>query len=134
GGVFPVGGRVNVRLTLSSFACVLMAGTVLAAPAPRALAQAPEQTSVRTALDAAIDRVYPALVCIGVVAAYYRDGREVKDESSGSGVIISPDGYVITNHHVAGRAKRLRCTLSDKDEIPATLVGTDALADIAVIK
>jgi serine protease Do len=97
-------------------------------------AQTPEPAGVRTALDAAISRVYPALVRIGVVAAYYRDGREVKDESSGSGVIISPDGYVITNHHVAGRAKRLRCTLADKVEVEATLVGTDALSDIAVIK
>jgi serine protease Do len=90
--------------------------------------------SVRDAVDRAIQKVYPALVRIHVVTAYYNEGREVKGEAAGSGVIISEAGYVITNHHVAGRAKRIQCTLSDKQELDATLVGTDALADIAVLK
>jgi serine protease Do len=90
--------------------------------------------SVRDAVDLAIRQVYPALVRIHVVTAYYNDGREVKGEAAGSGVIISDEGYVITNHHVAGRAKRIRCTLADKQELDAKLVGTDALADIAVLK
>jgi serine protease Do len=88
----------------------------------------------RAAVDEAIRRVYPALVRIHSVSVYYTEGREVKGESSGSGVIISPEGYVVTNHHVAGRSRRLRCTLSDKREVEAALVGTDALADIAVLK
>jgi serine protease Do len=90
--------------------------------------------SVRDAVDLAIRQVYPALVRIHVVTAYYNEGREVKGEAAGSGVIISHEGYVITNHHVAGRAKRIHCTLADKQELDATLVGTDALADIAVLK
>ena len=61
-------------------------------------------------------------------------GRGQKFESSGSGVIISPEGYVITNHHVAGKATSIRCVLSTREELEAELVGTDALADIAVIK
>ena len=89
---------------------------------------------IRAAVDLAIQRVYPALVRIHVVTAYYTDGREVKGEAAGSGVIISDAGYVITNHHVAGKAKRIRCTLADKQELDAALVGTDALADIAVLK
>jgi serine protease Do len=105
-------------------------GLLLSAPVQASVAD----SSVRAALDLAIQRVYPALVRIHVVTAYYSDGREVKGEASGSGVIISDAGYVITNHHVAGKAKRIRCTLADKEELDATLVGTDALADIAVLK
>ena len=97
-------------------------------------AAAPLTEETRRAVDVAIDKVYPSLVRIHSVSVYYNEGREVKGESSGSGVIISKDGYVVTNHHVAGRSRRLRCTLSDKREIEATLVGTDALADIAVLK
>jgi serine protease Do len=90
--------------------------------------------AARAAIDAAIRKVYPALVRIHVVCAEYAHGREVKSEAFGSGVVISPEGYVITNHHVAGKAKRLRCTMSNKEEFEASLVGTDPLADIAVIK
>ncbi len=89
---------------------------------------------LRAAVHGAIQKVYPALVRIQVVTVFYREGREFKSEASGSGVIISPDGYVITNHHVAGKSKRLQCTLSSKEELEAVLVGSDPLADIAVIK
>src|SRR5688572_16770612 len=112
---------------------MLAAATTLGAARAGAGA-APVAPQTRRAVDEAIARVYPALVRIHSVHVYYSEGREVKGESSGSGVIISADGYVVTNHHVAGRSRRLRCTLSDKREIEATLVGTDALADISVLK
>ena len=98
--------------------------------APAALGGQPFALSVETA----IHRVFPALVRIRVVVSVYQEGREVRQEASGSGVIVSADGYVVTNHHVAGRARRLSCTLSDRREVDATLVGTDPLADIAVLR
>jgi serine protease Do len=61
-------------------------------------------------------------------------GREIKREASGSGTIISADGYVLTNHHVAGRTRSISCTLATREEIPADLVGTDPLSDLAVLK
>lgn len=85
-------------------------------------------------MKAAVDAVKPALVRIRVVSPYYRDGREQKSVSFGSGAIISPDGYVITNHHVAGDAVQLVCTLTSREEVPAVLIGTDPATDIAVIK
>ena len=85
-------------------------------------------------VDAAIARVRPALVRIRVVSAEYDDGREVKIQEVGSGAIISKDGYIITNHHVAGHAKRIFCTLWNREEIEAKLIGTDPLTDISVIK
>ncbi len=52
----------------------------------------------------------------------------------GSGVIISPDGYIITNNHVVQGATDIRVTLNDRRILPAKLVGTDPLSDLAVIK
>lgn len=89
---------------------------------------------IKNEMAAAVQAVRPALIRILVVSAEYSQGREVKTESSGSGVIISAEGYAVTNHHVAGNAERLVCTLADKREVDAKLIGTDPLADIAVIK
>ncbi|MCX8052284.1 MAG: PDZ domain-containing protein [Armatimonadetes bacterium] len=89
---------------------------------------------IKREMTAAVEAVRPALVRIHVVAADYRQGREIKTESYGSGVIISPEGYAVTNHHVAMDAEHIVCTLADKREVDAKLVGTDPLADIAVIK
>ncbi len=102
-------------------------------PAPSGHAQTAAMP-LHQAIEQAVGRVKPALVRIHVVSASYRDGRELKYQSSGSGAIISPDGYIVTNHHVAGHAKRLLCTLSDRSEVEAELIGTDPLTDIAVIK
>src|SRR5690606_24996014 len=87
-----------------------------------------------TAVDRAVARVNPALVRIHVVSDYTSDGRAVKSESSGSGVIISSEGHVVTNHHVAGKAVRLPVTMANREELSARLVGTDAMSDIAVIQ
>jgi serine protease Do len=85
-------------------------------------------------IEAAVQAVYPALVRIHVVAEEGGAGRMQKGRGSGSGTIISPDGYILTNHHVAGRATRITVRLADRQELKATLVGTDALADLAILK
>jgi serine protease Do len=89
---------------------------------------------LRPAMDAAMARVHPALVRIEAVWVEYHQGRAVKHEVGGSGFIITRKGYVVTNHHVAGRATRLVCILSNNQEIEATLVGTDPLCDLAVLQ
>jgi serine protease Do len=93
-----------------------------------------EPNAQELAIQAAVSNIKPALVRIHVVSVNYREGRELKYQSSGSGAIITPDGYVITNHHVAGHGTRLLCTLSTREEVEAELIGTDPLSDIAVIK
>jgi serine protease Do len=90
--------------------------------------------ALRAQIDLAIDKVRPALVRIRVVSTEYREGREVKMQAVGSGAIITKDGYLITNHHVAGHAVRIFCTLWNREEIEAELIGTDPLTDIAVLK
>jgi len=89
---------------------------------------------IEIGVNRAIQAVYPALVQIHVVVSDYQGGRAQRYEAAGSGVIISEDGYVITNHHVAGKATSIRCVLTSKEQADATLVGTDALTDISVLK
>ena len=91
-------------------------------------------SELRSTIDAAIARVRPALVRIRVVSAEYSEGREIKMQEVGSGAIITKDGYIITNHHVAGHAKRMFCTLWNREEVEAVLVATDPLTDISIIK
>jgi len=90
--------------------------------------------NLRPAVDAAIEKVKPALVRIRVVSTEFSDGREIKQQSVGSGAIITKDGYIVTNHHVAGHAARMFCTLWNREEVEAELIGTDAMTDISVIK
>ncbi|MEW5794731.1 MAG: trypsin-like peptidase domain-containing protein [Candidatus Zixiibacteriota bacterium] len=80
------------------------------------------------------DRVMPALVHIQPVVEDYRTGQLKKQAVVGSGVIFHPDGYVVTNYHVAGKAKRIICTLSNREQLSADYVGGDPATDIAVLK
>ena len=57
-----------------------------------------------------------------------------QQEAQGSGVIVSADGYVLTNHHVVDGATDVTVTLSDKREMKAKVVGSDAKTDIALLK
>jgi Do/DeqQ family serine protease len=54
--------------------------------------------------------------------------------SLGSGVLINPEGYILTNEHVIGKAVRIKVTLIDKREFEARLIGADRKSDLAVIK
>ena len=61
--------------------------------------------------------------------------RERRDRPGlGSGIIMTADGYILTNHHVAGSADEITVILNDNQEFDARLVGTDSLTDVAVIK
>ena len=60
--------------------------------------------------------------------------REHKEEGLGSGVIVSPDGYILTNNHVVEGADELKVSLADDREFVAKVIGADPKTDIAVIK
>jgi serine protease Do len=57
-----------------------------------------------------------------------------KEHGLGSGVIISPDGFILTNNHVAGNADEIHVTLNDKREFTAKVIGKDPKTDLALIK
>src|SRR5579875_3414240 len=60
--------------------------------------------------------------------------HEYKQHGLGSGVIVSPDGYILTNNHVVGHADEIHVTLMDKREFTAKVIGKDAKTDLALIK
>ncbi len=90
------------------------------------------------------EKVTPAIVQIGVVSErenphsdwFFFPFKDMPKEQrgSGSGIIISADGYIVTNNHVVENASKVTVGLSDKRQFDATVVGTDPLTDLAVVK
>src|SRR5438477_9264378 len=60
--------------------------------------------------------------------------RPLRQQGEGSGVIVSPDGYIVTNNHVVDGATELTVSMSDKREMKARVIGKDAKTDIALVK
>ena len=101
--------------------------------------------SRETAITRAIEKVGPAVASINVeqhISSVSYDPffgfmypREIYPmKSSGSGVVISPDGFVMTNHHVIENADKITVTLSGGDEYEAEIIGSDETSDLALIK
>jgi len=90
--------------------------------------------ALRRDLRLAKARVYPALVNISVVFRYFADGRAQRSLAGGSGVILTKDGYVITNYHVAGNTTHIVCTLTTGEAIEADDIADDPLSDLSVLK
>lgn len=125
-------------------------------------AQAAQQVSFEAGLTPVVERAVPAVVNIssekivrfadsGPTSPFffepffreffgegsprgYDQPREQREQSLGSGVIISSDGYILTNNHVVESASSVRVSLADKRELKAKVIGTDPRTDIAVIK
>lgn len=83
---------------------------------------------------AARNRVAPALVHIRPVKEVFVSGKRTEVLTVGSGFIISADGYIVTNEHVAGESSEVWCILSDNTEHEARVVGVDPYTDVAVLK
>jgi serine protease Do len=80
------------------------------------------------------EKLKKSIVNIQVVKEYYLWGKKKKYTALGSGSIISEDGLIITNYHVAGDAKKIIVTLWNKKKVYADVVGEDPLTDLALIK
>jgi serine protease Do len=104
-----------------------------------AAALAPTPASAATARggpagDAMLTRVFPSIVRIEAIRLRPSDGRLTKQWAGGSGVIISPQGHVLTNCHVTEDGDFFRCYLFDGSHVEAKRVGQDALTDLAVLQ
>jgi serine protease Do len=133
-----------------------------ASPTPAARPLDSNSVSALLALDQAMEtlagRVTPAIVNVTVASHSKEQATEMPQDMQpfgpfgnpfgfqfrrsqppiehglGSGVIISPDGYIVTNNHVVDGAVEIRVTMSDRKTFTAKLVGTDPLTDLAVLK
>jgi serine protease Do len=88
----------------------------------------------RRIIEAAKARVYPALIFVKPIREEFSGGEQRRQEVFGSGVIISPDGLAVTNHHVIDQAVEIQVVLSDKRQLPAEIVGKDAETDLALLR
>ncbi len=91
-------------------------------------------SDTQSSVLAAKNRVAPAMVHIRPVKEVFIAGQRREIPTIGSGFIISRDGYMVTNEHVAGDSSVVWCVLSDNTEIEARVVGADPDTDIAVLK
>jgi S1-C subfamily serine protease len=104
-------------------------------PGPLGLPEAPTPGDALDAYSAAVvgavDKVGPAVVSVYVggaaEAARARGG-------AGSGVVVTPDGYLLTNEHVVQRVSEARVTFVDGRSVPAVLAGRDPATDLAVLR
>jgi serine protease Do len=141
----PAGATAQLRTT--ALAAAALALSALAAPAgapqgavrPAAPAAADVQPMIEAenAFMAVAEAVTPSVVSIRTERAI-RDPRVPPGTrvpaGSGSGFIVSPDGYIMTNNHVVAGASRVNVVLLDKREFVARVVGRDPTTDVAVIK
>lgn len=119
--------------------------------APAQQEQDDPSQSRSNAITRAVARVSPAVVGINVIEIrQYRDpffsddpffrwffgDRSFREpvKGLGSGFLISPDGYIVTNDHVAGNATEITVTMTNGDRLKAELVGSDPFTDIALLK
>lgn len=80
------------------------------------------------------DFVEAARMVVPATVHVVAGGDDLQSVSSGSGAIISPDGYIVTNNHVIDGAGTIMVTLSNRKALQATLVGSDPTTDLAVLK
>jgi S1-C subfamily serine protease len=85
-------------------------------------------------LDAYSQAVIQVVKTVGPAVIGVRGPRESRPRSAGSGFLITPDGYALTNSHVAHNRQRLTATTHEGDQLDAELVGDDPATDLALIR
>ncbi|QDV90953.1 putative periplasmic serine endoprotease DegP-like precursor [Phycisphaerae bacterium RAS2] len=92
------------------------------------------QSDFRQIVQSAKDKVFPAVVFIKCIRESMERGKKISQEVSGSGVIISAEGDVLTNWHVIDKAVEVRCLLFDGRAMNATILGSDKDTDLGLLK
>lgn len=137
-----VGGGVAGGLVATNAIRAELASKPTATTAAAAVPVVPVAASSAdsNAAVAAVQKVQPAVVTVintmppQRTFGFFGQSTTQQPTSSGSGVIISPQGYIVTNNHVVDGYQSLEVIYADGSRAPATLVGTDQYADVAVIK
>src|SRR5713226_1287567 len=99
-------------------------------PPPPPTSLTPEETTIIHV----VERVRPSVVNIDTVAQVQTSLGVFPQQGAGSGVIVSPDGYILTNNHVVEGAQQIKVTLLSGKTYAARLIGADRFSDVAVVK
>ena len=143
-------GTVFGAVLVSSFGYVRpsLAEVKIGSETPPQIVDNQDLTDFNNSFIEVAEKVTPSIVQITVVSKVstksphdgfkfffpFRDDIPQERQGGGSGVIISADGYIITNNHVVENATQVTVGLIDKRKFDATVIGTDPLTDLAVIK
>jgi serine protease Do len=119
---------------MRAYHSVLLALVVALSPPTAVLASTTPDEGSTARIAMARDKVLPVVVSILVVGQEFRQGEPALSLSSGSGTVISAQGHVATNAHVTQHGRSFRVIFADGRELPAKLVGTDTLTDLAVLQ
>ncbi len=119
-----------LRLFLLSFIVVAGFGVLEASESSAAL----ERLDFRQVVRQAKDKVFPTVVYIKCLRESHEEGKKMSQEVSGSGVIISAVGEVLTNWHVVDKATEVRCLLYDGTAMDAAVLGSDKDTDLALLQ
>ena len=93
-------------------------------------------TDINTMITRVVEKVEPSVVkVVGVIPGQQTFfGMSDDQQVSGSGFIVTSDGYIVTNNHVVEKVNQVEVILSDGTTIPAKIISTDVFADLAVLK
>lgn len=131
-------GSILAILTLAGSlaltACQNASGGAASRPALTREAAVESVQDFREVINNAKEKVFPAVVFIKVLSERYEGGKKMAMEASGSGVLISDTGEVLTNWHVVDKAVEVRCLLYDGRAMDAKLVGSDKDTDLALLQ
>lgn len=93
-----------------------------------------EPANLPQIISRAKSEVFPALIFVKPIVADYDSGEKKQQEVFGSGIIVSGDGYAVTNWHVVDKAVTINCVLFDKRQVEVELIGSDRDTDLALLK
>lgn len=93
-----------------------------------------EKLDFRQVIKEGKSKVFPAVVFIKVLREDMQRGEKQTQEVSGSGVIISPGGEILSNWHVVDKATEVRCLLFDGQAYPAKVLGSDKDTDVSLLR
>jgi len=128
------GKLLLVLIMLAAHGCASKAHVERVEAELERLRQIQQRTDFVRLINTAKRKVYPVIVYLKPIQTTFEEGEQAERQVIGSGVIVSPDGYVVTNHHVAEKATKISAVLFNEEQVTVSVVGHDQETDIALLK